>query len=232
MLVLLERIVKNTLKVYVPAYVIELFFRLMLIVVPDSMLIDTGHALWIMLSATFLVFYSMYDLYLLIFTRTYFFLYTTKYKIQTIFAIYVLVYIVLNMIFYFLYSSFNMEEIPFKFLSVVSFYLLNGFVLLLAKALFSKETGTRVYSIIMFLLVVSLPVLFMFVTMGTYERAVIGSSSPHEFAQQVYVLMVPITVMRYNLSQDFTFYPMLGNLGFGVFSAISLLWVKNKKKNW
>jgi len=234
MSILLERMMQVALKVYLPAFVVELIFRLIVLFVPNNVVIDGIHTMWVMMSTTFLFMYSIYDLYLFMFTRKYFFLYTIKYSIQTTFFIYTSVYVVLHLMYYLLYSGFELAFIPAKLVSVCSFYLLNTLLMLWAKSMFRDKDATRIYASLLFVLIMVIPASFagILIVSSYSDIVMVGTPFGSEMIQRLYFLIVPISVVHEQPADSLTFLTMFTNVVVSVFCLMILLFVQRKSKNW
>jgi len=224
----------------VPVYIIELIFKIALAFLPNNSTVDLVHQLWIMLSATLVILYSMYDLYAFTYTRKHFFLYTTKYKIPTMLLIYAAIYIVANIIFYTLYSlsdvtqimEFNTTQFLHKSLSLTAFYLVNVFMLLTTKALWTKKLGQCIYGLVIILLMVAVPIVYIVFTKDIFG---VGVGLTSEVSRQIYTFILPVYVFEedaQNLAIDPTFYPMVFNACLATFSFVLWFFVSKVKQNW
>jgi len=134
------------------------------------------------------------------------------------------------MLFYLLYSEFDSNQLMLKFLSIVSFYVVNGGLLLLSKALFAKTRGKYVYFVLIALTVIMFPMVYTYATYYNGYSVCIGANvcqGPH-----IYTLITPITVLGSNVSDYLVSYPMLVNIVFVLLGILGLFFIKKMKNNW
>jgi hypothetical protein len=136
--------------------------------------------------------------------------------------------------YYFLYSAVEFAYIPFKVISVISFYLLNALVMLWAKSMFPDKRAIQVYSGLTFTLIMVIPAIFggMLILLAYSDVVMVGAPFGAEMIQRLYFLIVPISVVHEHPSESLTCYLFLTNILIMIGSIGALLFVKNKNKNW
>jgi hypothetical protein len=138
-----------------------------------------------------------------------------------------------NMLFYLLYCFFDMSEVLLKLLSVSSFYLIHAVILLISKAVWIKKRGTFIYILLTLSVLIGVSATYIYMIQEHYIFTIGASTgSGQRLAQQVYMLIVPFTVLETDMSHGASFYPMIANLSFGLVSMLSLIFIKKLKINW
>jgi len=127
-----------------------------------------------------------------------------------------------------------MIELVMKVLSLVSFYFLNGMLLLLTKAVGSNKSGKYIYLSLIIIVLITFPSIYGYVIYEHGYRYAFGVF-PDTFDQvkvQVYTLIVPMTVLETNASDVVSVYPTIVNTGCALISMSTLFFMRKMKINW
>lgn len=233
MLFIFKKNIKDILKVFLPVYFVETTFQLALFLWKQNNNIAMIHAVWVMLSATILVIYSLHDLYRLIFTRDYFFFYTLKYKVPTIAAIKSIVYILALFIFYILYTPLSDLNFLPKLFSISSFYCINIIFLLGFRSFSSKKISTFSYVLCLAGITVLPTLLYLLTYYDKMSGFMIGATNKIENTEQVYNLLIPVTIIPIKANFDELYnYPFIFNACLLFLSMFLFSLIKTRKFNW
>lgn len=231
MLTITKYIEKRIIPPFLLAFLIEIIFKILFQVWYDNKL-DMIHGVWIMISTSLLVVYSLYDMYTLVYSRKHYFYYTTRYNIKTILLTHTVLYIVNHFIFYLLYVDYDHSNIFGKLVSLVSFYALNLALLLIFRLMANVKIGAILYLFVLMIFTLAYPVLFISIneSKDLLKQFMIGAVNS-ENIYQIYTTLIPITVL--NGSKDIlTNHTLLINGIVTIFSFILCLIFKSRKYNW
>lgn len=231
MLTITRYIEKRIIPPFLLAFLIEIIFKILFSIWDDSKL-DMIHGVWIMISTSLLVVYSLYDMYNLVYSRKFYFYYTTKYNIKTILLVHTVLYIVNNFIFYLLYVNYDNSAILGKLISLVSFYIFNLALLLICRHITNIRIGSIFYLLILIFFTLVYPILFISINQSNdvLKQFMIGAVNSENIFQ-IYTFLIPITIL--NGSKDALIdNTLLINVIITIFSLILYLIFKGRKYNW
>ncbi|HAR7074104.1 TPA: hypothetical protein I2T40_10840 [Staphylococcus aureus] len=231
MLTITRYIEKRIIPPFLIAFLIEIIFKILFSIWDDSKL-DMIHGVWIMISTSLLVVYSLYDMYNLVYSRKFYFYYTTKYNIKTILLVHTVLYIVNNFIFYLLYVNYDNSAILGKLISLVSFYIFNLALLLICRHITNIRIGSIFYLLILTFFTLVYPILFISINQSNdvLKQFMIGAVNSENIFQ-IYTFLIPITIL--NGSKDALIdNTLLINVIITIFSLILYLIFKGRKYNW
>lgn len=231
LLTITRYIEKRIIPPFLLAFLIEIIFKILFSIWDDSKL-DMIHGVWIMISTSLLVVYSLYDMYNLVYSRKFYFYYTTKYNIKTILLVHTVLYIVNNFIFYLLYVNYDNSAILGKLISLVSFYIFNLALLLICRHITNIRIGSILYLLILTFFTLVYPILFISINQSNYvlKQFMIGAVNSENIFQ-IYTFLIPITILSGSKDAliDNT---LLINVIITIFSLILYLIFKGRKYNW
>jgi len=89
------------------------------------------------------------------------------------------------------------------------------------------------YIILMLVVLVGMSAIYVYMIQNDYLFALGATTyAAKNLGQQVYMLIVPFTVLETDMSHGASFYPMIANLSFGLVSIVFLIFIKKMKINW
>lgn len=231
MVTLIKHIENRIILPYLLVFLLEIIFKI-LFVFWDNNKLDMIHGVWIMISTSLLIVYSLYDMYNLIYSRKYYFYYTLKFNINTILIIHSLLYIVNNFIFYLLYVNYDNLNILAKLISLMSFYTLNIVLLLIFRNINNYKVGSLAYLSSLVLVIFTYSILFISINLnnGSIKQFMIGAVNNDEVFQ-IYTTLLPITIISGN-ENSLINTTLTINIIFIFISLILYLILKRKKYNW
>jgi hypothetical protein len=127
-----------------------------------------------------------------------------------------------------------MTELSMKFLSVASFYFINGMILLLTKAIGTKKSGKYMYLGLIMLVMVTYPAIYAYIVYNNGYNFAFGlfPDTVDKLGPQVYALITPLTVFGTNTSEPAALYPTFVNIGCTFIGMCSLFLMRKMKINW
>ncbi|MDS3852923.1 hypothetical protein [Staphylococcus hominis] len=231
MLTLTKHIEKRIILPYLLVFIVEIIFKAFFAIWEDDKL-DMIHGIWIMISTSLLIVYSLYDMYTLIYSRKHYFYYTLKYNINTILFIHSLLYIINNFVFYLLYVNYDNVDILAKLISLISFYALNLALLLIFRSMSNIKIGSLLYLLILAIITLTYSISFVSINLNnhTIKQFMVGAVN-NDSIFQIYTILIPITVISGKEHALIT-NTLLINIVIAIISLVLYFFLRKRKYNW
>lgn len=233
MCLLIKKIIRDYMNVYLYVYGISIVMRMITFMSGDIEWIRMLNGIGVMISATFLIGISTYFLYELLYTRKRYFYYTLKYSKMQILILYSFIFAFFNIIYYLIISNFDIWQFFQKVISILSFFSIVSMLLYLCRTLIKKSVRLNlfIFSLVSVLIFQVWCFYYMFMS-NNQDRVMIGVSSVNEI-KNVYNNIIPLTlfvdVQRYQILAEQS---LIMNLIVMIISILILFSLKNKKINW
>ncbi|MDS4004865.1 hypothetical protein EQ811_11760 [Staphylococcus capitis] len=229
MLTITKNIEKRIGPIFICAILVEIIFKL-LFNIWDNDKLEMIHGVWVMIASTILIVYSIYDMYILIFSRKYYFYYTVKTSISVILIIHTILYIINNFIFFLFYSDFDIIDPVGKILSLLSFYLFNMLILIIFRSFTNLKKGSVIYICTFLIFNLGYPILYASLKHEDMKNFMIGTAN-NDNTYQIYTSIIPITIMD-GVKDTLINNTILINVTIIFISLILYIFLRKKKTNW
>lgn len=231
MLTLIKRLSLNYMKIFIYMYVIALFFKVLLNYT-DNTTLSMINAIWILTSTTIMIGLSTYFLYEFIHTKRYYFYHTLKYNIHLVFLVLAGIFIFFNLLYYLVYSTFNINDFIQKLISVISYFSLSILVIYFFRRVNSKKYAANLIIFTLILIITAYPVIFNFILEKQLGSVMIGVNGS-EGIRNIYTTIIPLTVFEKQVDYSLlSMYSMVVNIVIVIVSFLFYLACKKIKINW
>lgn len=233
MLLLIKKLIREYIKVFIYVYFIGLIMRILVNIFDEVEVLQAINGIWIMVSATLLIVLSTYFLHEFLYTRHKYFYYTIKYSRLNILFIIAIILTLLNFIYYLIYADVDLWNSIQKLISLQVYFITTSSLLYSYRGLSSKRFGsnTFLFTLVSFLVTHSL-IFYGIFSEKIDNKFMIGVSSVVG-ANNIYTNIVPITLFVNNSTYlELSRYSLGVNILLLMIFSLLLLIIRKIKINW
>lgn len=233
MFLLIKRLVREYVKIFVYVYVGGLIMRVLVNILDDVDVFQAVNAIWLMLSATFLVVLSTYFLYEFLYTRHKYFYYTIKYSRLNIVIIMSIILTLLNFSYYLIYARLDYWNATQKLISLLTYFITASVLLYSCRRFVSKKIGFNIFLLTFVSFLIANSVVFYKVFSDEIgNKFMIGISSIAD-ANNIYTNGIPITLfVEESIYTKLSYYSSGINVLFLIIFSLLTVTLRKIKINW